>query len=135
MQTVHKLRHISARSALSALQFLVKGRLLHDLAADEGPNSAGIYRLEVAIVNYLLFATSSSDLPPEEVVADAKSLLDAVSDWDKRPLSAKATHAAQTLIWKCAGNPSDAASILWTKMLQHPVFDSAGQLNKARIGR
>lgn len=39
--------------------------------------------------------------------------------------SAKATHAIQTLLWKAG----------WNSLLCHSVFENAGPINKARIGR
>ncbi|KAI7215800.1 hypothetical protein KC333_g5221 [Hortaea werneckii] len=53
----------------------------------------------------------------------------------KAPLSAKATHAAQTLIWKNADRHGSQTAESWLRLLQHPMFDSAGLLNKAKIWR
>jgi len=91
--------------------------------------------VEKAAVTYVLFATTADDLPEQDTLASIRSILDDVAFHTKRTLSAKATHAAQTLVWKRAGALNGDYVDDWCRLLRHVVFESAGQMNKARIGR
>jgi len=135
MQTVYKAKRYNVACALSALQGLVCFRLLPDLAPNAVPDNVTSERLEKAAVTCVLFATSQNEVPPAGVVSGLQTLLDTVYKRSGCPFSAKATHAAQTLIWKTAGTSSPDVAADWLKLLRHPMFDGAGQLNKARIGR
>jgi len=56
-----------------------------------------------------------------------------------RPLSADATHAAQTLMWKCIDAASVSGNVevakAWCRLTQHALFDSAGDINKSKLAR
>ncbi|KAI6994451.1 hypothetical protein KC329_g2826 [Hortaea werneckii] len=95
----------------------------------------GFKTIERTVVTYSLFATTSNDIDAVEVIDSFHDLLEVLHRHMKTPLSAKATHAAQTLIWKNADRHGLEAAENWLKLLQHPMFDSAGLLNKAKIWR
>ncbi|TKA83433.1 hypothetical protein B0A55_00323 [Friedmanniomyces simplex] len=135
MQTINKLSRISLQSTLVALTDFVVTRLLPDCMPDDAEDGRRSDRLERAIVTYVMFVTASNELPAFDAAAGVKFILDEVSHRTKRTLSAKATHAAQTLIWKKAGAPNAECVEEWCRLLRHAVFESAGQMNKARIGR
>ncbi|KAK6396127.1 hypothetical protein LTR65_010237 [Meristemomyces frigidus] len=135
MQTINKARRISGHCALTALNELITLRLLSDILPDAQEESVSRDRLEKATVSYVLFATTQDEASPTQTIAGLQTLFDTVIKRSNSALSAKATHAAQTLIWKTAGAPRADIADEWCKLLRHPIFDSAGQLNKARIGR
>lgn len=132
---MHRMRQISVHSTLRLLAQLICSRLLVDLPTDDVPDDEAYVRLEKAVVTYTLFATAQNDSQPAVTADDIASLLDAIHQRSKRPLSAEATHASQTLIWKATGAVSGEASESWCQLLQHDIFDGAGLVNKARIGR
>ena len=135
MQTIQKLQRLSPQSALSALKTLLNVRLLPDVMPEDTPDSRSIERAEKATVMYVLFATSAPELLRQDALVEIRSTLDEVSHQTKRTLSAKATHAAQTLIWKRANALAGDFVDEWCRLLRHAAFESAGQMNKARIGR
>ncbi|KAM3419440.1 hypothetical protein BST61_g5366 [Cercospora zeina] len=47
----------------------------------------------------------------------------------------KATHAAQTLIWKATDGTDSEIARSCCQLLRHPLFGNAGHVNKGRIGR
>ncbi|KAK5116066.1 hypothetical protein LTR85_009348 [Meristemomyces frigidus] len=126
---------ISGHCALTALNELITTRLLPDFLPDTQPESVSRDRLEKATVSYVLFATTQQEAPPVEMTDDLQTLFDTFVGRSNSALSAKATHASQTLIWKTVSGSHTDAAAEWSKLLRHPIFDSAGQLNKARIGR
>ncbi|KAF2768602.1 SPO22-domain-containing protein [Teratosphaeria nubilosa] len=134
MQTIHKARSCSAEVALQALQQLISMRLACDVSPDLGED-AGRERMEKAFVTYVMFATSSSEIPEAARVEGLQAVLDDTARQTKAALSVKATHAAQTLIWKAAGVAGAVLADEWCKLLRHAIFESAGQTNKAKIGR
>lgn len=135
MQTIHKAKRHSTSCALAALQQLCTARLAPDLAASPQSDQTTLQRIEKAAITYIVFATSESGLSPTEATSGLQQMLDELITRSNVPFSAKATHAAQTLIWKTAGNCELSVTEDWLRLLRHPIFDSAGQLNKARIGR
>ncbi|KAK0875733.1 sporulation-specific protein 22 [Friedmanniomyces endolithicus] len=135
MQTVNKLRRISLHSALVGLTDFITTRLLPDCVPDDAVDERRSDRLERAIVTYVIFVTTSDELPARDTAAGVKFILDEVSHRTTRTLSARATHAAQTLIWKKTGAADAESSDEWCQLLRHAVFESAGHMNKAKIGR
>ncbi|KAK4911225.1 sporulation-specific protein 22 [Elasticomyces elasticus] len=135
MQSIHKLRHKSSQSSLAALTDFIAARLLPDCAPADTASGQSFERLERALVTYVMFACTSSGLEAQDSLVGIRSVLDEVSRQTERGLSARATHAAQTLIWKRASSATDDFVDEWCQLLQHTMFDSAGQMNKARIGR
>ncbi|GAB7360448.1 hypothetical protein MBLNU230_g8402t1 [Neophaeotheca triangularis] len=134
MKTIHKARDADAACACDALAELITARLLpiwQPLEAGQGEQSIQEW-LEKATVTYVLFVTKFSD--PQKIVR-MEELFDTIKRTVNSGISAKATHAAQTLLWKNAGaSPSEHADA-WSAVLQHPLFDNAGLLNKTRIAR
>ncbi|KAK0871741.1 sporulation-specific protein 22 [Friedmanniomyces endolithicus] len=135
MQTMNRLRRIDLHSTLVGLTDFITTRLLPDCVPDEAADERRFDRLERAIVTYVMFVTTSDELPTRDTAAGVKFILDEVSHGTKRTLSARATHAAQTLVWKKAGAANVESSDEWCQLLRHAVFDSAGHMNKAKIGR
>lgn len=128
MRAMRQAMHISPASTLTALKVFICSRLAPEVRTSTTEDTAMKTWLEKATVTYMMFATSS---PKVDVVA-IKELLDEISSTHQVLFSAKATHAAQTLLWKVAGDVET-----WTscQLLQHPLFFNAGHLNKARVGR
>ncbi|KAI7074342.1 hypothetical protein KC327_g5276 [Hortaea werneckii] len=135
MQAIHQVKRHDTMCALTALKYLASDRLVADAADFSGSNAMTVDRIERTVVTYSLFATTSNDIHAAEAIDCFHDLLDVLYRHMKTPLSAKATHAAQTLIWKNADRHGSQATESWLKLLQHPMFDSAGLLNKAKIWR
>lgn len=132
MQAIHKLRRIDTLLALSALYDLAEARLLPSISVKDNVESEYVSWLEKVVITFFHFSTTWATEVQAGLVDQARDLLDAVHQVTRKPLSAKATHAAQTLIWKRAGGDATDG---WWSLLNHPAFESAGQLNKAKIGR
>ncbi|KAI6837146.1 SPO22-domain-containing protein [Hortaea werneckii] len=135
MQAIHQAKRHNTMCALTALKYLATDRLVADTADFSETNAMTIDRIERTVVTYSLFATTSNDIDAAEAIDCFHDLLEVLYRHMKAPLSAKATHAAQTLIWKNADRHGSQAAENWLKLLQHPMFDSAGLLNKAKIWR
>ncbi|KAK3072410.1 sporulation-specific protein 22 [Teratosphaeriaceae sp. CCFEE 6253] len=135
MQTIHKVKRVSLQSAIAGLSGLISLRLLPDILPEDATDSQSLIRLEKAIVTYVLFVISSEELPQDIALADIGQTLETFSHQTKRTLSAKATHAAQTLIWKKTAALGGDLVDDWCRLLRHAAFESAGHMNKARIGR
>jgi hypothetical protein len=124
---------ISAAPTLAALAAFICKRLSPELYTAPTNDTAIMVWLEKATISYILFATSASQGQTADVdIAAIKALLDEISSINQVQFSPKATHAAQTLLWKVASNLGTLTSC---QLLQHPLFFNAGHLNKARIGR
>ncbi|KAI7348606.1 SPO22-domain-containing protein [Hortaea werneckii] len=135
MQAIHQAKRYNTMCALTALKHLASDRLVADVADFSESNAMTLDRIERTVVTYSLFATTSNDIDAVEAIDSFHDLLEVLYRHMKTPLSAKATHAAQTLIWKNADRHGLQAAENWQKLLQHPMFDSAGLLNKAKIWR
>ncbi|KAK0947986.1 sporulation-specific protein 22 [Friedmanniomyces endolithicus] len=135
MRTINKLRRISLQSTLVGLTDFITTRLLPECVPDDAADERRSGRLERAIITYVMFVTTCDELPAHDTAAGVKFILDEVSHRTKRTLSARATHAAQTLIWKKAGAVDAESPDEWCQLLRHAVFESAGHMNKAKIGR
>ena len=134
MQTIHRARRVSAETACNAIRRLITERLLQDLTDEGDTGSSNIDYMEKACVTYTLFA--STDLRESRAATDAlRNTLDAVVQRRNNVLSPKATHAAQTLMWKAVGASDPETAEVWCTLLRHPLFEAAGQTNKARIAR
>jgi hypothetical protein len=119
--------------ALEAIQELVNLRLIPDVGAAMDPGGAAQDRLEKATVTYVAFATIPPAHASENTTSKLQEFLDDIAN--ENTLSTKAVHAAQTLLWKTAGAATPDSAEQWWKLLKHPIFDGAGQMNKAKIGR
>ena len=135
MQAVHQVRRMNVEIACQALAELMATRLLPDLSAGEEATGAIQTYVEKACVTYTLFATSDPESARDFAISGLSSLFDAISESSYNSLSARATHAAQTLIWKATGAADCESADKWCNLLRHPLFHSAGKVNKARIGR
>ena len=136
MQCIHRIRKASIEAACHGLEQLITVRLLPDSSAVRGADDPIQTWIEKSCVTYALFATSRPDTARSFAIEGLGSILDAVAQRNTISVfSAKATHAAQTLIWKAAGSPDSEIEAGWCSLLRHPLFDSAGQGNKAKIGR
>ncbi|KAI7328975.1 SPO22-domain-containing protein [Hortaea werneckii] len=135
MQAIHQAKRHNTMCALTALKYLATDRLVADTADFSETNAMTVDRIERTVVTYSLFATTSNDIDAAEAIDCFHDLLEVLYRHMKAPLSAKATHATQTLIWKNADRHGSLAAENWLKLLQHPMFDSAGLLNKAKIWR
>lgn len=129
MRTMRQTMSVAGASTLAALKTFICHRLCVELRSSTEEDTVMQTWLEKAIVTYIMFATS----PPATVnIAMIKQLLDDVNSTQHVQFSVKATHAAQTLLWKTTGNLDTWASC---QVLQHPLFSNAGHLNKVRISR
>ena len=90
--------------------------------------------VETACVTMTLFVSTDKDTDGDDV-DQLDQTFDSIVQLGGNALSAKATHATQTLIWKASGMCNANLADKWCVLLRHPLFDNAGQINKARIGR
>lgn len=135
MQVTTKACEWSQASAVSTLSSFISQRLLPHLADSQPGESAADSWLEKALVTYVKFAASQNRESCDAMLADALELFDRIHNQGHLILSSKATHAAQTLLWKASSDSKFPAASDWSRLLQHRLFDNAGQCNKARIGR
>lgn len=135
MQTIHRARKVSLETACDALRHFITKRLINDLSRDEHTEDSHFEYVEKACVTLVHFCSSNSSVADQASIDGLKEALDSVARHCGRALSAKATHAAQTLIWKASSASESGITDRWCSLLRHPLFDSAGHVNKARIGR
>ena len=135
MQTLHVARRVSVEAACFALSELITARLLDDLPNDEDTESSLPIYIEKACVTYVYFASNDPNSISSSLIDQLQHTLELIIRRTGRTLSPKATHAAQTLIWKATGEANADSADRWCELLRNPLFDSAGQINKARIGR
>lgn len=134
MQTIHRARKVSLHAACEILRQFVTKRLLSNLSQVGNLENIDIDRIEKACITYVHFVTSDSNASHSSIDGIHQTL-NVLAQRSGRPISPKSTHAAQTLIWKAAGSSDSEIAHRWCGLLSHPVFDGAGQINKARIGR
>lgn len=135
MRAIHRVRKISAEVACDALGELIESRLLPDVSAASGSRDGLQDWIEKACVTYTHFAASISDAAYDHIIDRLGSVFDAVAKQSGTTFSPRATHAIQALIWKAVGIAEHGNAEAWCSLLRHSLFDSAGQVNKARIGR
>nr|POE65869.1 hypothetical protein CFP56_57559 [Quercus suber] len=136
LQILHKARRLRMPCAVSALDDLIVKRLMPDLDCTSNLDHPSWIQLEKAVVTYVMFVTSEPNESTIETTSSLRRLLDAVQQRCKMALSQNATHAAQTLMWKAVGSSAELdVADDWCSLLRHPIFDNAGQTNKARIWR
>ncbi|OBT96970.1 hypothetical protein VE01_05545 [Pseudogymnoascus verrucosus] len=128
MHHIRKLNDKGPSLACSMLDSFLQSRLF------EAGNEEWI---EKALVNRIWISTNTRDCP--EVLKSVGEVLEAVGSNISKPLSASATHAAQTLLWKrIESNYSDGnyeAAEDWCRLAMQKVFEQAGDMNKAKIVR
>ena len=132
MKSIHRVRKVSLSVACHALGEFITERLLPNLTEENDAISTWI---EKSCVTYTLFVTSDSQDTQNLSVQWLQGTYDAIAQALNGPLPPRATHATQALIWKAAGvNYTELADKLH-ELLRHPLFNSAGQVNKAKISR
>ncbi|KAL1632490.1 sporulation-specific protein 22 [Neofusicoccum ribis] len=126
MHHVHKIKSKNTELAGKALDKLLHTRLL---------TNANKQWIEKVVVTQVWIYVDSGDDQPSNLLRD---LLDVVLH-DSHTFEAPATHAAQTILWKrteiaySQGKYMEAES--WCNIALHPLFQKAGDLNKAKIAR
>jgi hypothetical protein len=95
--------------------------------------------LEQAIITRLWLTIQDRINHEERTVDELRATLDTVAKQLPRPLSPKATHAAQILLWKVSETffvqESYQVCSAWCGLALHVVFDKSGELNCAKISR
>ena len=135
MQAIHRTRQADTKIAYDSLKYLITSRLLPEVAtSNESEDSVQVY-LEKACITYIHFATKDPASISVAEINELEKILNAAIQKTTRSLSETATHAAQTLMWKAVGASNPGIAERLTALLRHPLFDNAGHLNKARIGR
>lgn len=133
MRTMRHAMQISGPPTLAALNIFICSRLLPELRTTPTEDAVLQAWLEKATITFIMFVTSPSQGKAGRIDTSViKELLDEIHGINQIVFSAKATHAAQTLLWKAANSLGTWASC---QLLQHPLFFHAGHMNKARIGR
>jgi len=114
--------------ACKALDDLLKYRLIRE------DNKLWIER---AVITQIWLSTS--DVYAENALEQLQQILDFVLQESRFLLSAPATHAAQTLLWKKIEDRSAQeqyeSAEAWCRLCLHPMFEKAGAQNKAKITR
>lgn len=147
MITMTQFTEITFKSILSRINVLVSRKASHlackclDTLISKRllPLEKGDW-LEQAFVSRLWITIQDSHACQEEAIIESlKALLDLIVKQLPNPLSAKATHAAQVLIWKVSEifftQQNWRLSCSWCKLALHIVFDKSGELNDAKIAR
>ncbi|KAI5369758.1 putative meiosis specific protein Spo22/ZIP4/TEX11 [Septoria linicola] len=135
LQTARKANETAPETTLSALRMLILQRILPE-ATNLHSEAGHIYEwLEKATITYAMYVTTHMVTTGTDYVSDLTSLFDAIEKIGAALFSAKATHAAQTLLWRATNGPNDAAARICCRLLRHPLFENSGYVNKARIGR
>ena len=134
MQAIHQARRVDNDIAYSALKELITRRLLPNLSDNEDDDITLHEYLETACVTYTLFATDHGTAS-RTTVSDLQKTFDAIVQRSRAPLSPKATHAAQTLIWKASGAADPKLAEVWCNLMQHSLFDRVGHVNKSKVAR
>ncbi|KAF1852174.1 SPO22-domain-containing protein [Cucurbitaria berberidis CBS 394.84] len=132
MHHIHKLkdhRHVTINvTACKALDDLIDMRLFRE------ENQPWI---EKAVITRIWIGTTNSFA--ENALEHLQELFDAVAQHSSTSLSAPATHAAQTLLWKrveaASSQEQFGAAESWCRACLHSIFDKAGAQNKAKISR
>ncbi|KAF2281473.1 SPO22-domain-containing protein [Westerdykella ornata] len=128
MHHIHRLKEHSNVTACRALDDLVNIRLFRE--ENEG-------WLEKAIITYIWAGTTGS--VSENVLESLEELFETVSRNTKHPLSAPATHASQTLLWRkveaAYSQCQFAVAESWCRLCLRPLFEKAGELNRSKIFR
>ncbi|KAF2745815.1 SPO22-domain-containing protein [Sporormia fimetaria CBS 119925] len=125
---IHKLKDHSSVAACKILDQFIEIRLF----PEENQNW-----IEKAVITRVWAGTGGPS--SENDLETLQMLCDNVSRNTNQPLSAPATHAAQTLLWKkveaAYSQDQFATAEAWCRLCVHSVFDKAGELNKTKIIR
>lgn len=135
MQAIRKVHEQAAQTAFDALEHYIVKRLIPEAAHGTEDRTPAQDWVERACVALILHATENPASMDVESTNRMRDVLDSAGQTASITFTPKATHAAQTVIWKAiSGTRSEVANIM-CDLLRHPVFDRAGNLNKARVGR
>ncbi|KAJ4331225.1 sporulation-specific protein 22 [Didymella glomerata] len=114
--------------ACKALDELLKSRLIRD-EHESWIEKAMITRIWI----------STSDAHAENALEQLQQTFDLLIHESSFSLSAPATHAAQTLLWKkveaATGQKQDDTAAAWCQLCLHPILEKAGAQNKVKITR
>lgn len=114
--------------ACKALDELLKLRLIRD---DHGQ------WIEKAIITRIWISTS--DAHAENALAQLQQLFDLLVQQFSFSLSAPATHAAQTLLWRkvesATAQDQNEVAEAWCRLCLHSVLGKAGAQNKVKVTR
>lgn len=135
MKCINRVRKTSLWAACNALRTLITTRLLPDLVINGTPDATMLVWLEKSCVTHTFYVTKDAQEVLEVAVDCLRTVYDAIAQVLNGPFPARATHAMQALIWSAVGGNDPKIADTWLQMLRHPLFDSAGQTNKAKIGR
>ncbi|KAF2629751.1 SPO22-domain-containing protein [Macroventuria anomochaeta] len=123
---IQKLKDLSNVYACKALDDLIKTRLLRE---ENGP------WIEKAIITRIWLSTS--DVHAENALEQLQQVFDIVLQESNFSLSAPATHAAQTLLWKkveeMAAQEQHDTVEAWCRLCLHSLLEKAGAQNKVKI--
>ncbi|KAF2114687.1 meiosis protein SPO22/ZIP4 like-domain-containing protein [Lophiotrema nucula] len=128
MHHIHKLKDHSNSTVSRLLEDLLDIRLFEDGNEDW---------IEKVVITRIWIGTTSSLM--DNTLASLQGLVNKVSSSIRGTLSAPATHAAQTLLWKrvevyySQADYGDAEA--WCRLCLHALFERAGELNKGKIAR
>ncbi len=135
MQAIHRAGKGSPEIAFGALEQLITARLVPDMSATDDADEPVQAWTEKACVTLTLLTTKNVALGFQPAKERLQRAFTSVASRAGGGFSAKATHAMQTLIWKTMTNMTPADAEHWCGLLRHPLFNGAGHINKARIGR
>lgn len=114
--------------ACKALDELLKSRLVRD-EHEPWIEKAVITRIWISI----------SDAHTENALEQLQQNFDLLVQEANFSLSAPATHAAQTLLWKkveaAMSQGTDDSTEAWCRLCLHPILQKAGTQNKVKIVR
>ncbi|KAL5459232.1 hypothetical protein PMIN06_002899 [Paraphaeosphaeria minitans] len=128
MHHVHKLKDQSAATACKIVDELISTRLFRE-EKEAWIEKAVITRVWITCTSFVA----------EGTLNQLRDFFDEVLRNAKAPLSAQATHAAQTLLWKqveftsSRGQHEEAEA--WCGICLHALFILAGEINKSKIAR
>ncbi|EKG11028.1 Tetratricopeptide-like helical [Macrophomina phaseolina MS6] len=129
MHHVHKIKGKSSEMAGKILEKFIQTRILTQENAQW---------IEKVVVTQLWISLESVESATNQPCEKTLDLLNLVLQ-NSRPFNAPATHAAQTLLWKrieiMYGQGKYDETEAWCSISLHPLFEKAGDLNKAKIAR
>ncbi|KAI4712219.1 hypothetical protein J4E89_002485 [Alternaria sp. Ai002NY15] len=128
MNYIHKLKEHSNVTACKVLDDLIDIRLFRE-ENQSWIEKAVITRIWIGINNNL----------SENSLEQLRDLFDTVVQNSKVSLSAPATHAAQTLLWKrveaASSQEQHGIAEAWCQACLHDIFEKAGVQNKTKVAR
>lgn len=132
---MRKAHEVLPDVAIAALQTFILERLLPEVSSVHSVLDQVNEWLEKASITYTLYATTRMVSSGESLVDGLTLLFDSLHEHAAARFTSKATHAAQTLIWKATSLPDFTVAQQCCLLLRHPLFDNAGNINKGRIAR